>query len=115
MKLQGYIRPFINNSFTIPIYHEGKKSFTHSLDDNFKISFFTEINFKKEDYKELPTITNFYEGAIGPIIFQTDKNIIYGKVTEIIPNILQYTTNLHLPKKRLEQELLALSKVLNIN
>ncbi|WP_298514224.1 tetratricopeptide repeat protein [uncultured Kordia sp.] len=115
MKLIGYIKPYKQNSFTIPIYSDGKKVYHHILDDEFCICSFSEV--VDDDWIIKKRFNDkFKEGDQGALMFSGNKKIIYNKNLKIaFVEICKYLEKLKKPKLYLFEEIFDQAKDLNID
>lgn len=76
MKLVGYIEPYKELIFTIPIYTENSEYFFHEVDSSYKISGFYKFNESDslEKLITIPTNLDFSKGNPGAIIFKGKKD-----------------------------------------
>lgn len=68
MRLIGYIKEIIENSFSIPIYFEKEKFYCHSLDNNFKIISFYETIVSTDYFISYNTYKDFNINDVAPLI-----------------------------------------------
>lgn len=92
MKLAGYIKPYKELIFTIPIYTDGIEFFTHDVDLNYKIKGFDKTNVF--NLIEIGENTEFKKGVYGAIIFIGKKNdLIIKPFEESLKEISEYLLN----------------------
>lgn len=116
MRLIGYIKELIGNSFTIPIYNSSSKYYTHNVDESFRITHFDELDFNLNDYKPLYSAKNFEIGSIASLVFIGKDNVIfYGEATTAVENIIYYLQETTSPGEFLntKKEVAHLQSILN--
>jgi len=100
MRLIGYIKQLKTNSFTIPIYTDGKKMYFHFIDLNFKIIGFEEIK-SNYNFEKLFSNENYRVGSKGAIVFVgEEKNVFYGKADKTIYQIELYIESLNVKQNK---------------
>jgi hypothetical protein len=91
MKLIGYIHPFINYSFTIPIYSESNVFYFHKINYNYKIEEFIQYDITDYEFIEISEYINFNIGEFCAIVYITSNydaviesaDKIYDKLLEL--------------------------------
>lgn len=77
MRLVGYIRELIENSFSVPIYSDKGRFYCHSIDDEFRITKFNEICLNKDYFIECNTYKDFKIDDYGALVFIGFNNTIF--------------------------------------
>jgi len=115
MKLFGYIKEYMECSFTVPIYTDDNDYYVHKLDDNFLVTSFDRIHL--DDFViPLKKTSSIKIGAYGIIIFKGfEKATIYGTPNKCLVDIAKYLDDIALPRKYISKELFNLASSLNIN
>jgi tetratricopeptide (TPR) repeat protein len=106
MKLIGYIRPYKDFSFTIPIYKDGSSFYFHNLDEKLIIRDFTNIDIDTSYLIELTQLINYTIGDKAPIVFIGENGkLIINKSDIAIFEICKYLDQINTPKKYIQEEL----------
>jgi hypothetical protein len=100
MRLIGYIRPFKEYSFSVPIYKNNNELFFHSLDSNYQIKEFILVSWQV-DYIELTG--NFPYAKVndfGFIVFNgTNDEVIICRADDELIKIEEYLDRNRIRKK----------------
>jgi len=116
LKFFGYIEPFVDLSFTIPIYCKNDTYYVHDLTPDFKIKGFHNIIYTESIVKYKNKWGQFEIGSIAPIVFcNGTKKTLIGKADLIVYEIWDYLINNNLLNKEMEIELLSISNNLRSN
>ncbi|MEZ4859044.1 MAG: hypothetical protein R2781_09560 [Flavobacteriaceae bacterium] len=111
MKLIGYIKPYMDFSFTIPIYEEGNSYYYHELNDNFNIIGFFIDNINKSFILKFKKKINYKIGDKAPIVFVGENGkILINNSDSADFEIFNYLNRFSPPKMHIYEELFFLAK-----
>jgi len=118
MRLIGYIPPFTDYSFCIPVYTDRKKYlYYHKTDDHFCIFRFDRIYDDTLSFIPYQSKKYFNVADIAPILFYTRKNdkIICDKADKAVIKICDILYRTDKPRKYIQEEVLSVDKELGVN
>lgn len=75
MKLNGYIKPYMDYSFSIPIYYNGINYFLHSLNSNLQVCKFDEFDIDPDYFIEYESDLFMKEGDYGIVVFIGENSL----------------------------------------
>jgi hypothetical protein len=116
MKLSGYIKELVINSFVIPIYKSEKKYYFHKLDENFKILEFIETSIENPFFENLYYSKSFEIGSVGAVVFIGKEGYTnYGDAISSYSEIINYLADStdSGTYKYIKEEVLHLKKICN--
>ena len=105
MRLVAYIEPFLNESFTIPIYQNKSEFYFHRLDKSFKIIDFEKANIIPNYLKMVDSILECEIGDFGIVVYAGEHDLFVGPANVITTEILIYRNRLKLSLKSINSEL----------